>query len=350
MGVFMKKTLLIISFIFLLTGCNKDNPANTNENTASTITDSLTEGSEGIISPEPTKFANNSTKPENEDTALVSKDKARALIMERLDITKYELTILEDSIHLNNSTYYGFLVIENNVTYSPALIVDKQTGEVLCYATDGSVSPFANFPLYIADISADANWNGTFTRYNNAGIATGTIELAQNDAHSFLFILTEIDGFNKYELDGIAEFDGNTATYSFSDGAILHFVLTDAALSILSSSDSLENISSYTGIYYLYGADVPPTTIISEESAIKLLSTLTMKETKLPAEIKEYSLIPYRMTITIKGQLCYSIGAYVDLTERKMLMNTYYVAVDGSKIFMFDYDTADDIVIYTADE
>lgn len=283
-----------------------------------------------------------------EESVELSSEDAKSLILERLDITKYTVDLINSNLVINEKNYYSFLVSEGNTVFEPALIVDKKTGEIFCYDSMGTISDYSEFPLYNESLDVACDWNGLFYCYNSAGGIHSSLLLGQGDSHSFQFTLSVKDGFEEINITGIASIQGNSASYTNEDGLTLHFVMSEHAVAVTEERTS-STVTQFAGVYYLSTEEVPAVTTLSSEKAIELLSTLSKEQAKLPNEITDYTLIADDLTITIKDSICYSISVYTDLSERLSLMNTYYVAVDGSKIFMFDTKIVQDIEIWSAD-
>lgn len=330
----------------LLTGC-KDISGNNTDTPDVSVTAVPTEQADYV---NPNISADITSVPDIDsvEEPAISIEEAKLSILGNLDITKYHLDLLNNSLLIGGNEYYLFFVKENNLIHTPALVVDKETGNVYCYETDGTINPFTDFQFYIENNNMYFDWNGNYIHYNDFGNPAYKIELSQSDSHSFSFVLEIADGFYNTEIVGFAEISNNTAIYYLNDKPVLLFVINDNTLlvSYISAHSSIAETYDFSEIFYLDGADIPASSIISEDEARSLLLSLSIKETELPDEISKYIIIPDKMTIFIKGEPCYSFGVYVNASNRKMLINTYYVAMDGSKIFMFDPEIVDDVLIY----
>lgn len=335
----------------LLAGCSK-NPSTDTVNPPITVLP---------ITAAPTPFPENPTvAPTKEPTlsgiptsgtdeteAELSSEDAKALILERLDITKYSVNLIDSTLALKGDMYYSFLVSEGNRIYEPALIVNKQSGEIFCYDSFGNLSDYSEFPLYNDALDAVCDWNGNFLRYDSAGSVTSELNLGQGDSHSFEFTLSTKNGFEENSMTGIASIQGNSASYLSPEGISLHFVMSEDALAVTEERQD-SSVAGYAGIYYKSEQTPDLPTSLTKTQARELLSTLTKETTGLPAELSEYTLIADDLTIRIKDNLCYSIGVYTKEEERNLLLSTFYVALDGSRIFAFDLEAGDDVEIWNA--
>lgn len=287
---------------------------------------------------------------ENDDVLAV--EDAKAIVEQGLDLNIYTVSLLSDQVLVNDIGYYTFLVKQKNVVLEPVLAVKKTTGELFSFYNDGTLGDVSELNIYHANQDTVCDWNGDYFRYNNLQESDGEIHLSQGDATSFEFSIFAMYHLNIGELSGIARINGNTASYDDGNGFSLAFLMNDGELIITENGENVYagfNVT-FDGTYTLSEASVSSNKTITKEEAIQLLTTLTISQTGLPAEISMYTLTADDMLLDIKGTSCYSISVYSDLGDRMYLMNSYYVATDGSKIYRFDVDAEDDIEIYSAEE
>ncbi|WOO35379.1 hypothetical protein R2R35_16435 [Anaerocolumna sp. AGMB13020] len=79
---------------------------------------------------------------------------------------------------------------------------------------------------------------------------------------------------------------------------------------------------------------------IGKEQALKLLSEIPHKTLQLSKELKEYVIIYDDWPSNIKGNECYGINVHEKGDAKNTLAGVFYVALDGSKIYL--YDTVED--------
>lgn len=354
------KTLLFSAFFIavLLNGCSIDQKTDTPnssitvlpptptplESEISEIEVSPTEEMNVSTSPVPTDFKNDPS--DNSSEELTSED-AKALILERLDVTKYSVDLIDSALFLKGNVYYSFLVSEGNRVYEPALIVDKLSGEIFCYDSSGTVSDYSNFPLYNEAMETVCDWNGTFYLYDSAGSVTAELKLGQGDPHSFEFTLSTKDSSQPETITGVASIRNNTASYTSPEGISLHFVMSDFVVAVTEERPE-STTTVFAGVYYFSEEEPDLPTALTRTQAITLLSSLTKEETKLSKELAEYQLFADDLTIKIKNTLCYSISVYSKEEQDSHLITTFYVALDGSRIYQFDPKAGDDVEIWIA--
>lgn len=285
--------------------------------------------------------------------ALLTMEQAKMLIMSNIDIKKYELESITSSLTINDERYYAFILKEGNVAYPPALIVNKDNSLVYCYEEDGALNPFDNFPLYVENTDNTNGWDGTFIHYNSSGNKTAQIEIMSTDDDSFMFQIISDGVFFLNDIKGSAEYTENTAVYSINDAHVLLFVILDNTLSITYTppQNNSEISSAYMASFTREGiANTQEAVVKTPEEAVTLLLTLSKKQTKLPYDISSYILIPDKLSTYINGNNCYYINVYEGFADRKEFICTYYVAMDLSKIYMYDAVLKKDTIIYDAAE
>ncbi len=348
------KILLFVVLIIgglILSGCNKDqktdmtNPPITILPPSPSPTPLQTEEPDITISPFPTISQKDSSSNDSSTTELTSEG-AKALILERLDITKYSVDLIDSSLSLKGNIYYSFLVREGNRIFEPALIVDKASGEIFCYDSSGTISDYSNFPLYNETLDTVCDWNGTFYLYDSIGSVMAELRLGQGDPHSFEFTIST-KGSETKTVTAVASIQSNTASYISPEGDSLHFVMSDLAVAVTEEYPN-STIPVFAGVYFPSEQEANLPTPLTKTQAVALLSTLTKKDTKLSQELTEYRLSADDLTIKIKNTLCYSIGVYPKSEQTSSLLTTFYVALDGSRIYQFNAQAKDDIEIWTA--
>ena len=84
----------------------------------------------------------------------------------------------------------------------------------------------------------------------------------------------------------------------------------------------------------------PTTSEISKEKALELLKTVSKEKLGLAKELSEYDEVTYDdWTTMVNGNACYSLNVF-ELSNGKMrLRGTYYVSLDGSKLYKLDGET-----------
>lgn len=75
---------------------------------------------------------------------------------------------------------------------------------------------------------------------------------------------------------------------------------------------------------------------IGKEQALKLLSEIPRKTLQLSKELKEYVIIYDDWPSNIDGIECYGINVHEKGDTKNTLSGIYYVALDGSKIYLSD--------------
>lgn len=182
-----------------------------------------------------------STQEEDPNTdaeiAYLSEAEAVKIILKEIGEGGYFLELLDDHLNIEANSYFIYQISDGTSVIEPNVLVNKVSGELLCYYADGSTAPFSEFPLY-----TEPQPNKT---------------------------------------------SQNTKKFTMED-------------------------------------------------ACAKLSKLSAKTLGLPEELKKYTIVYDEWTTNIIGVECYGINAFSDLGDKMTNMGTFYVAVDGSKMFKFD--------------
>ncbi|MBE5960693.1 MAG: hypothetical protein E7256_04805 [Lachnospiraceae bacterium] len=297
-------------------------------------------------SPAPTNSADTSS----DDTLLLTADEAKMLIEEKLDMRKYAVTLLSDTLSIAGNHYYQFVVSEQALAIEPTLIVNKYDGQITCLAADGTITSYSSYPLYNPLTDAVCDWNGIYKRHVSESETNATLLMAQGDSTSFEFCIDAINSsLNIGQLYGIATIEGNTATFTDDQGFSLIFKMTDDGLTILESGLNIyagHNVT-FNGDY-TYEQQFTLKDKITSDKAIGLLKTLAPGNLGLPNSIINYQVTSDDIILNVNDKICYSISVYDTSTENEVLMNTYYVAIDGSVIYRFDRTSLNSVRIYEA--
>lgn len=354
---------LLLVFCLFVAGCKKKEPdpeptdtssQTTSESTEPTVSESSSQSPSESTEPDTEPSSEGTTEQASEDkpsgggdqSVLLTKEDAESLIGEKINTDIYMVELVTEALQVSGREYYRFSVSSNGSKIEPSLIVDKESGVIYCYTEAGEVKNYSSFPLYNASVDAVCDWNGVFSKYSGDGVLLASIDLGQADTSSFEFTMTASSEESDVSFMGVGRIRGNTAVYSES-GYQLDFLMKEDALVITESGVNPFHVT-LSGEYKndeLLKDD--SSKAITPDEALAVLSSLTTKETGLPADLKEYVIMADEGTVTIKDTDCYSISVYSDLGERMELMGVYNVSVDGKHIFKFDIEKADDVEIYT---
>lgn len=237
--------LCIIMAVFLLAACHRkekeDEPA------VVTVTPSPSVTAEATPSETPTPAVTEDAQEEEEGEEELTEEEAIQRIEDTLGEENYYFELLDDHLNVNDRIYYIFQVSDGVNVIEPNIIVDKFSGDLLCYNSDGTTVPFTEHPLY--------------------------------------------------NREGTGEDSGTT--------------------------------SEETGI--------------SNDEALKLLGGIPHETLGLAKELKEYKIIYDNWPTNVEGVACIGINVYEKGDKKDTYAGAYYVAKDGSKIYL--YDTIEDEMI-----
>ncbi len=183
----MIKKQMTMVFICLFAGCllftacrkeDKNNQENTTEETI-TKTEATAEQSEETIDNSmgaDTKETEEETEPETESETeeSISEKDALKYIQDKIGDRGYYFEVLDDNLVLEDKTYYVYQISDSDGPIEPNVLVNKLTGELSCYYSDGSTAAFSEYPLYVKpDTDKDSD-----------SVSSG--EISQNEALSKL--------------------------------------------------------------------------------------------------------------------------------------------------------------------
>ena len=61
----------------------------------------------------------------------------------------YNFELLDNNLTIENEIYYLYQISDSNGPFKPNVLVNKITGELFCYYSDGSIAAFSEHPLYV---------------------------------------------------------------------------------------------------------------------------------------------------------------------------------------------------------
>lgn len=158
----------IICMAFTACRKNKNQDVGTDGVTITpTITPSQSEpDSEGGQSNEDTDTGESEDETNtNSSTEYISDSEAVKRIQNEIGERGYFIELLDDHLNIGQNEYYVYQISDSSTIMEPNVLVDKISGELLCYYPDGSTAPFSEFPLFTdANNSEDENTTNEFTK------------------------------------------------------------------------------------------------------------------------------------------------------------------------------------------
>jgi hypothetical protein len=82
------------------------------------------------------------------DENYLSDSEAVKIIQNEIGEQGYVIDLLNDNISIGEHKYYIYKVSDSTSKIGPSVLVDMISGELLCYYSNRSTSPFSDFPLY----------------------------------------------------------------------------------------------------------------------------------------------------------------------------------------------------------
>ena len=99
----------------------------------------------------PTKAPDEDVTPEAPtptEEPVLSQAEAEQIVRTIIQLTSYSIELLDDHLMIDGAEYFSFCINDaGGVGLEPLLIVEKKSGELLCYDLSGVVAPIEKFPL-----------------------------------------------------------------------------------------------------------------------------------------------------------------------------------------------------------
>ena len=95
----------------------------------------------------------------------ISEAEAVKTIQDKIGEHGYFIELLEDSLNIGEKVYYSYQISDSSAKIEPNVLVDKISGDLLCYYKDGSTASFSEFPLFTEPSdSQDEDTTDVFTK------------------------------------------------------------------------------------------------------------------------------------------------------------------------------------------
>lgn len=161
----MKKKSLVLavcSAVLLLAGslvaCKKNGTKGEITDASVSATPEITKELETTKEPKPTTEENQTPIPtsqeelkpddsNNSSEEELTDTQAMELVRKAIPDKKYEIALSDDHLSIEGKMYYVFVISEDKTILEPAILVNKITGSLSYYDTDGNVTAFTKFPL-----------------------------------------------------------------------------------------------------------------------------------------------------------------------------------------------------------
>ena len=186
----MKKQILmlltcILSGCLLFTACRKEDKKDPAAQTGETIDTSME-----------TDTGETEEQTGNITQEYISDKEALKKIQDIVGERGYNFELLDNNLTIENETYYLYQISDSIGPFKPGVLVNKLTGELFCYYSDGSIAAFSEHPLYVDPDKTEQ---------------TGAEEISQQDALDRLRRIPAKDlGLPKELSEYSVDFDGWT--------------------------------------------------------------------------------------------------------------------------------------------
>lgn len=165
-----KKTLRILVCIMFVcivfSGCKKKrnqeiNSIDTSVTPAAASTQSTEDTSEEQTDSESVE---GDTTDSNSNEDFISDSQAIKLILDQIGERGYTIQLLDDQFKIGEITYFMYQISDSTSVIEPNVIVNKKSGEILCYYSDSKTAPFSEYPLFSEQSNSIEDSNQKFTK------------------------------------------------------------------------------------------------------------------------------------------------------------------------------------------
>ncbi|MFV0343550.1 MAG: PT domain-containing protein [Anaerocolumna sp.] len=150
--------MLVLLGSLCFTACSKNNKTEEENNVTETPTQVVT------VTPtmEPTELP--TATPTEIPAINVTKEDAINSILKVIGERGYFVETLNEELKLNESSYYVLQISNSGEVIEPNVIVDKSSGEILCFYADGTTDSFTEYPLFSNVTDLPTEGEGGFTK------------------------------------------------------------------------------------------------------------------------------------------------------------------------------------------
>ncbi|SHO47247.1 hypothetical protein [Anaerocolumna xylanovorans] len=124
-----------------------------------TVTPEVTEPVTPTLTPSPSGSEEDGKESEEEikeeedaeaenGEAELTEEEAADCIRKALEDEAYYYELLDDHLNVSDRIYYIYQVSDGGKVSLPNIIVDRASGKVMCYSSDGTISSITEHPLY----------------------------------------------------------------------------------------------------------------------------------------------------------------------------------------------------------
>ena len=145
--------ICILSGCFLLTACRKEDKKDQENTTEETSKETISPTVTPAVQTEDTidQSIDTDTKETEEQTKTeeyISEKEAVKYIQDIVGDRGYYFEVLDDNLVMEDKNYYVYQISDSGGPIEPNVLVNKLTGELSCYYSDGSTAAFSEHPLY----------------------------------------------------------------------------------------------------------------------------------------------------------------------------------------------------------
>lgn len=102
----------------------------------------------------PTPSPTQTLAPTPTPTSVLTAKEAEKIVKEKVDISRYNIQLVNSALSVGNGRYYQFGAISGQEFIYPFLVVSQKDGSLYCYdSTEGTIFDFTKFPLQ-AEVTA----------------------------------------------------------------------------------------------------------------------------------------------------------------------------------------------------
>ncbi len=174
---------------------------------------------------------------------LMSVNDAMEIVKTQFDTGEYEVELYDEKLVVENNTYSAFTISDDGKMIGSPIVVNRKTGEYMCYYPEQMFSDIIDFPLVPAD-AQNYTWNGSFARKDESGNVTSMLTVKQLKENEMHFVISTYVKDESETVSGIAKVRDNVAVYTDGDFFRIEFVMFDSGVTVTESGKNKHQINA----------------------------------------------------------------------------------------------------------
>ena len=238
--------IAVVLIIFVFPKKNKNNPDSDINNSSSISESSKEDKKDEEESKEISGPVDENGVPlvPDPEFGLLTVDEAMDIVKTQFDSSgDYDIKIYDEKLVCEGNTYTAFTISQGENMIGSPIVVNRKTGEYMCYYPEQMFSHIVDFPLIPAD-AENYIWNGSFARKDKNGNVTSMLTVKQLEEDEMRFVITTYVKDQSETVSGKAKVKDNVAVYTDGDFFRIEFVMFDSGVTVTESGKNKHHINA----------------------------------------------------------------------------------------------------------